>query len=75
MPQIYGYCNDDISNSNAMGGAFAITYSYNNAMWYGATNVMRGRNWDFYASRSSVAYGRSNQVTPESYACKFFIKF
>jgi hypothetical protein len=74
LPELYGKTVADI-HGGSFSGCFVLDKEYAQAMWYGSTNVNRTRDWHMSAQAYNPIYGNSDTVTPESYSCKFFIKF
>lgn len=74
LPNITATMTEDISQASAS-GAIAITSAYNGAMWSGATNVNRMRNWSFDASRSNSIYGKSSTVQPPAIKVRVYAKY
>lgn len=64
LPNIKGEMVGDISQAEAT-GALKLTNAYNGAMWQGATNVYRMRDWKIDASLSSSTYKDGAKVQPD----------
>lgn len=65
LPNIKGTMVGDISQASYATGALKLTNAYNGAMWQGATNVKRMRDWELDASLSSSTYKDGAKVQPD----------
>ena len=75
VPNITGTMSRDISEGSAT-GSLVIDNGYAGAMWAGATNVNRMRDWSFDASKSSQVYQNGlSEARVTNFAINYYIKY
>ena len=75
VPNITGTMSRDISEGSAT-GSLVIDSGYAGAMWAGATNVNRMRDWSFDASKSSLVYQNGlSEARVTNFAINYYIKY
>lgn len=75
LPNIIAGVSNDIAagDDSDYTGAIKLVSAYNNPFWAGATNVNRGRTWDFNASRSSSTYQDGAKVNPDHVTYRAYV--